>query len=150
LLIVDCFSLDSGHERILCNVFIEPVDVQGTTLYVVGTCDPGEGIPKPQTLQELASMAETIRPFEKPVSLEGLCSYIRESVVAGTWATHFLISEALVEARAPQSAFEEGMFDAARGLHFNANPHPDGTDEAGQWDEGWLAGRDGRFDELEH
>lgn len=148
-MIVNCFSIDNGHEHTWCNVFIEPVDIHGATLYVVGTCDPGEGIPKGQTLQELASTAETVTPFEKPISLEALCSYIRESVAAGTWATPFLISEALVEARAPQSAFEEGMFDAARGLHFNANPHPDGTDVAGQWDEGWLAGHDGRFDELE-
>ncbi|HCS63744.1 MAG TPA: hypothetical protein DIW64_06420 [Cellvibrio sp.] len=45
--------------------------------------------------------------------------------------------------KTPQSAFEEGMFDAAcGGLHLNANQHPDGTDEAGQWGEGWLAGRD--------
>jgi hypothetical protein len=42
------------------------------------------------------------------------------------------------------------MFDAARGLHFNANPHPNGADEAATWDEGWLAGRDGTFDDLEH
>jgi hypothetical protein len=49
-----------------------------------------------------------------------------------------LISEAFVDVRAPQSAFEEGMFDPARELHLNTNQHPDGMDEANQWDEAYI------------
>jgi hypothetical protein len=43
--------------------------------------------------------------------LDTLCSYIRESGIRNL--SPLLISETLFEVRAPQSAFEEGVFDAA-------------------------------------
>lgn len=48
-------------------------------------------------------------------------------MLAGTLETPFLISERLIEIKAPTSAFEEGQSDAARGLHYTANPYAEGT-----------------------
>ena len=149
-MIVDSFPFNHEDEHSWFNVFIEPVDIRGKTMYLVGRSHLGEGIPKREKLQEMALTAETITPFDETVSLEALCSYIRDSMSAGTWEVPFLISEEIIEMRAPSSAYEEGAFDAARGLHYNANPHAEGTEEADQWDEGWLAGRDGDFDDLKH
>lgn len=118
---------------------------------LVGVTSPGEGIPLKHKLQEMALVAETISPFTQAVTLEVLCDYIQTAEVnSGTWAVPFLISEELIQVNAPISAFEEGRADAARGRHYNANPHIAGTAEADEWDEGWMEGRDGNFDDLKH
>lgn len=149
-MIVHSFSYDDGHEHIWQNVFIEPVDMAGRTMYLVGVTSPGEGIPTKPKLQEMALIAEAISPFKQAVTLETLCDYIQTSVYSDTWAVPFLISEDLIQISAPTSAFEEGRADAARGMHYNANPHIVGTAEADDWDEGWVEGRDGNFDDLKH
>lgn len=149
-MIVDSFPFDNGYEHTWQNVFIEPVEMSGKTLYLVGLCDPGEGIPSRGKLNEMALMAETISPFDNAVTLEVLCSYVKDAAHMGTWAAPFLISENLIEINAPTSAFEEGRSDAARGLHYNANPYAEKTVEFDEWDEGWLAGSDGNFWSLRH
>lgn len=149
-MIVHSFSYDNGQEHTWQNIFIEPVDIAGQTMYLVGVTSPGEGIPSKHKLQEMALLAETISPFRQAVTLEVLCDYIQTAVNSGTWAVPFLISEELIQVNAPTSAFEEGRADAARGMHYNANPHIAGTAEADEWDEGWMEGRDGNFDDLKH
>lgn len=149
-MIVHSFSYDDGHEHIWQNVFIEPVDMAGQTMYLVGVTAPGEGIPSKQKLRGMALVAETISPFTQAVSLEVLCDYIQTAVRVGTWTAPFLISEELIQISAPTSAFEEGRADAARGMHYNASPHIAGTVEADELDEGWVEGRNGNFDDLKH
>lgn len=149
-MIIDSFSFDGERETVWLNVFIEPLEIDEKTMYIVDIANAGEGIPSPQKLREIALTAETIAPSEEPLSLELLCAYIQDSVNSGTWATPFLISEQLLDIGAPMSAFEEGLSDAARGLHYNANPHVEGTKEADEWDEGWSVGRNGDFDGLTH
>ncbi len=149
-MIIDSFSFDSDNERAWFNVFIEPVDIDEKIFYVVGVVESGEGIPTKEKLHAIALQAETISPFEKPVTLNDLCIHIQDAIQAGTWETPFLISEPLLEISAPLSAYEEGVADAVRGLHYNANPHLEGTTEADDWDEGWVAGRKGNFEGLKH
>ena len=149
-MIIDSFSVTTDNENSWCNVFIEPVDIEGKTVYVVGLSNPGEGIPSAGALHQIALTAETISPFQNAVSLEVLCTLIQDAVRSGTWAAPFVISEDLIKIEAPASAFKEGQSDAIRGLHFNANPHLHGTQEADDWDEGWAVGRSGNFDGLNH
>jgi hypothetical protein len=149
-MIIDTFVFGGDHERVRLNVFIEPLDVDEKTVYVVGLTNPGEGIPSQEKLREIALSAETVSPFEGSLTLNELCKYIQDAVHSGTWAAPLLIPEQLLEISAPLNPYEEGLADAARGLHYNANPHVGGTKEADDWDEGWLKGRSGNLDELKH
>lgn len=149
-MIIDSFSVTTDGENNWCNVFIEPVDIEGKTAYVVGLSNLGEGIPSADALHKIALTAETISPFEHAISLEVLCTLIQDAVRSGTWSSPFVISEELIKIETPASAFEEGQSDAIRGLHYNANPHLDGTQEADDWDEGWVIGRSKNFDGLNH
>lgn len=103
-MIVDSIPFNHEDEHSWFNVFIEPVDIRGKTMYLVGRPHLGEGIPKREKLQEMAPTAETITPFDEAVSLDALCSYIRDSMDAGTWEMPFLISEEIIEIRVPLSA----------------------------------------------
>ncbi len=149
-MIVHSFPFVHEDENIWYNVFIEPIDADEKVMYLIGLSKPGEGIPPKEKLKEIALTAETISPFEHVVSLPALCTFIQDAMHAGTWETPFLISEKLIEIKAPASAFEEGQSDAARGLHYNANPYAEQTMEFDEWDEGWIAGCGGNFEDLTH
>ena len=147
-MIVDSFTFDSENEKVLLNIFIEPLQIEEKTVYVVGLINPDETIPSQEQLREIALNAETVSPFEHSVTLDELSAYIQESVRSGTWATSFLISEHSLEIDAPASAYDEGLADATRGLHCSANPHVSGTKEADDWEEGWLEGQRGNFEDF--
>lgn len=149
-MIVDSFEYNNEHERTWCNVYIEPLESKEKTIYVVGIVNPGEQIPSQEDLRQIALTAEAITPFEEALSLDSLCSYIRDAIHSGTLVTPFLISEQLLEMNVPANCYEEGVADAARGLHYNANPHVEGTIEADDWDAGWLVGHDGKLEDLRH
>jgi len=86
------------------------------------------------TLQELASTAETICPFEEPVYLEALCSYVREYVARRglgqhpSWHREHLWKPGC--RKAP-------LMRTCSMLPWTALYHPDVIYEADQWDEGW-------------
>lgn len=147
-MIIDSFAVDGGHEKVYLNIFIEPLQTEEKTVYVVGLTNPGETIPSLEQLREIALNAETVSPFETSVTLDELSAYIQDSVHSGTWATPFLISEHSLEIDAPASAYDEGVADATRGLHCSANPHVGGTKEADDWHEGWLNGQRGNFHDI--
>lgn len=149
-MIIDSFHVDAGCEHTWCNVYIEPLHIDGKVMYLVGTTAPGEGIPPKEQLYRFAEMAETVSVFNNGLTLEALCILIKDAVQSGTWGTPFLISEKLIDIPAPCSPYEEGLADAVRGLHYNANPYKDGTEFADQWDEGWAEGRAGNFVGLRH
>ncbi|PUA27443.1 MAG: hypothetical protein B0W54_12750 [Cellvibrio sp. 79] len=149
-MIVHSFPFEHEDENSWYNVFIEPLDADGNVMYLIGLTKPGEGIPSNERLKEIALTAETISPFDHSISLPALCILIEDSMRSGTLKTPFLIPEKLIEIKTPSSAFEEGQYDAARGLHYNANPHVEGTPEFDEWDEGWVAGRGGNLEGLRH
>lgn len=142
-MIVHSFSLEHHDEDVWYNIFIEPLDLDEKLLYLVGLSKSGEGIPTKEELRKIALNAETISPFEHTVSIQALCTLIEDSLHAATLEVPFLISEKLIEIKTPVSAFEEGQYDATRGLHYNANPYVKGTNEFNEWDEGWESGLEG-------
>lgn len=149
-MIVDSFELNNDCENAWCNIYIEPSESGEKTIYVVGIVNAGEQLPSQEDLKKIALSAETITPFDEPLSLESLCSYIRDAIHSGTCVTPFLIPEQFLEMNVPANCYEEGVADAARGLHHNANPHIEGTVEADDWNAGWLVGRKGDLEDLKH